>query len=84
MNHLTRRNFAKSVITSLAAIGCSQSQAIATQKQSPIIDTHVHCFAGNKNKEFPYHSDGPYQPDAITSPQILLEQMKKAGVDFAV
>ncbi|MFZ4610886.1 MAG: amidohydrolase family protein [Gemmataceae bacterium] len=84
MNHLTRRNFAKSVITSLAAIGCSQSQAIALQKQSPIIDTHVHCFAGNKNKDFPYHSDGPYQPDAITSPQILLEQMKKAGVDFAV
>ena len=84
MNHLTRRNFAKSVITSLAAIGCSQSQAIAMQKQSPIIDTHVHCFAGNKTKDFPYHSDGPYQPDAITSPQILLEQMKKAGVDFAV
>ena len=68
----------------MAAIGCSQSQAIATQKNSPIIDTHVHCFAGNKNKDFPYHKDGPYQPDAITSPQILLEQMNKAGVDFAV
>ena len=34
LNHLTRRNFAKSVITSLAAIGCSKSQAIALQKQS--------------------------------------------------
>lgn len=84
MNHLTRRNFAKSVISSLPAMGCSHSKLFALQKQPPIIDTHVHCFAGKKNKDFPYHTDGPYQPDTITSPQILLEQMKKAGVDFAV
>lgn len=84
MNPITRRNFGKHCMSSLAAITFSQAQAIAIQKQSPVIDTHVHCFAGNKNKDFPYHSDGPYQPDAITSPQILLDQMKKAGVDFAV
>ncbi|MEY4613373.1 MAG: hypothetical protein RL179_1346 [Planctomycetota bacterium] len=84
LNHQTRRNFTKSAISSIAALGFYNSPALASLNKDPIIDAHVHCFAGNKNKEFPYHKDGPYQPDAITSPQILLEQMNKAGVDFAV
>ncbi len=84
MKHTTRREFGKRSISSLAALGLFGAEGATSQKQLPIIDTHVHCFAGIKNKEFPYHKEGPYQPEAITSPQILLDQMTKAGVDFAV
>ncbi len=81
MNLLSRRSFAK---LSFLPLLVPHDQLLADTKKPSVVDTHVHCFAGNKSKEFPYHIDGPYQPDAITSPQILLGQMNKAGVDFAV
>lgn len=53
-------------------------------KSMPVIDTHIHCFAGPHDERFPYHPSGPYRPTKIATPQRLLELMDGAGVDFAV
>lgn len=50
----------------------------------PIVDTHVHCFAGRDDQRFPYHPSGPYQPSNLASPEQLLARMDSAGVDYAV
>ena len=52
--------------------------------RAPVVDTHVHCFAGKDNARFPYHSRAPYRPDAPATPQHLLQCMDEAGVDFAI
>ncbi len=57
---------------------------VADEKRSPIVDTHVHCFAGTADARFPYHTDGPYQPEKASTPEDLLDCMKQAGVDFTV
>jgi predicted TIM-barrel fold metal-dependent hydrolase len=49
-----------------------------------IVDTHIHCFAGLRDARFPYHPDGPYQPDAAATPEHLLKAMQAAGVDRAI
>lgn len=58
--------------------------ALAQEKRPAIVDTHTHCFAGKTSKDFPYHPRGPYQPELAASPELLLERMKQAGVDFAL
>ena len=58
--------------------------AAAKGKQVPVIDTHLHCFAGKDDRRFPYHARAPYRPDAAATPQRLLELMKGAGVDHAI
>jgi predicted TIM-barrel fold metal-dependent hydrolase len=50
----------------------------------PVVDTHLHCFAGKDDRRFPYHKDAPYKPDDASSPEHLLDCMKDAGVDYAV
>jgi predicted TIM-barrel fold metal-dependent hydrolase len=58
---------------------------IAAQTQAPkvpIVDTHLHCFAGTGDPRFPYHPHGPYRPEAPATPEHLLSCME--GVDFAV
>ena len=50
----------------------------------PVIDAHVHCFAGTGDPRFPYHPRGPYQPDEPGSPEHLLRSMDEAGVNYAV
>src|SRR5262245_15424637 len=57
--------------------------AVAADPRVPIIDTHVHCFAGRDDKRFPYHKDAPYRPPAAT-PEDLLKAMDGAGVNHAV
>ena len=52
--------------------------------RAPVVDTHVHCFAGKDDARFPYHRRAPYRPDAPATPQRLLQCMDEAGVDFAV
>jgi predicted TIM-barrel fold metal-dependent hydrolase len=56
----------------------------AESSASPVVDTHVHCFAGAGDARFPYHPRGPYKPPQATSPELLLKRMDEAGVDFAV
>lgn len=50
----------------------------------PVVDAHVHCFAGPDDPRFPYHPDGPYRPAKAASPERLLELMNAAGVGHAV
>lgn len=50
----------------------------------PVVDTHLHCFAGKGDPKFPYHKDAPYQPADPAPPEHLLKCMTDAGVDFAI
>lgn len=50
----------------------------------PVVDAHVHCFAGPDDPHFPYHERAPYRPDAAAPPERLLALMDAAGVDYAV
>jgi predicted TIM-barrel fold metal-dependent hydrolase len=50
----------------------------------PVVDTHLHCFAGADEASFPYHQRAPYRPEAAATPEHLLQCMDGAGVDYAV
>ncbi|MDB5349230.1 MAG: putative metal-dependent hydrolase of the TIM-barrel fold protein [Planctomycetota bacterium] len=50
----------------------------------PIVDAHVHCFAGRVDPRFPYHPDAPYRPERPATPEHLLVCMDEADVDLAV
>lgn len=58
--------------------------ARATEPKAPVVDTHLHCFAGKDDPKFPYHKDAPYQPADAATPEHLLACMKEAGVDYAI
>ncbi len=84
---IARREFLGTMSTvGLAAIATTVSPAIlvADERRSPIVDTHVHCFAGKADARFPYHKGGAYQPEKASTPEDLLDCMKQAGVDFTV
>jgi predicted TIM-barrel fold metal-dependent hydrolase len=59
-------------------------RAQADQRRAPVIDAHLHCFAGKDDSRFPYHPEGPYQPAEPATPEHLLRCMAEAGVDYAV
>src|SRR5947208_1062068 len=67
-----------------SSLALTVSDVHAEPTRTPIVDTHLHCFAGKDDKRFPYHKDGPYAPDAAATPEHLLECMAGAGVDYAV
>jgi len=75
----TRRQF----LLSTGAVPLSARLALA-EERVPIVDTHLHCFAGKASAKFPYHKDAPYQPPEAATPEHLLACMKEAGVDYAV
>jgi predicted TIM-barrel fold metal-dependent hydrolase len=52
--------------------------------RSPVVDMHVHCFAGTADSRFPYHTRATYVPTATATVEQLLTRMNGAGVDFAV
>lgn len=70
----------------LASSHAREAKAEMTDQSDavPVIDTHLHCFAGPDDARFPYHARGPYQPDAPATPEHLLQCMDAADVDFAV
>ena len=74
----TRREF---LATAAALPFASQ---LSAAERVPVVDTHLHCFAGKANDKFPYHKDAPYKPDDAATPELLLTCMKEAGVDYAV
>ena len=76
---LTRR----SVLTTLSALGLAPL-LFAADLKSPVVDTHLHCFAGKNDPLFPYHEDRPYQPAEPSTPEHLLGLMVAAGVDYAI
>ena len=78
---MNRRKFLRSSIA--ASAGLSASLPAATPK-SLVVDAHIHCFAGSRDKRFPYHARAPYRPEKPSTPAHLLRTMKAAGVDRAV
>jgi predicted TIM-barrel fold metal-dependent hydrolase len=66
------------------ALAASRSQAAPAGRHVPVIDTHLHCFAGKDDPRFLYHPQGPYQPAAAATPEHLLRCMDEAGVDHAI
>jgi predicted TIM-barrel fold metal-dependent hydrolase len=79
---MQRRKFLQAAAT--VALAGSHSQADATDRRAPVIDTHLHCFAGKDDRRFPYHPQGPYQPAEPATPEHLLRCMDGAGVDHAI
>ena len=78
---MTRRNFVRAA--ALAPLATLPTPAAAPQRV-PVVDTHVHCFAGTNSDRFPYHANAPYRPEEESGPDLLLKVMKGAGVDYAV
>jgi predicted TIM-barrel fold metal-dependent hydrolase len=78
----TRRQFLASALA--VPVLDSVTQLAAAPARSPVVDTHLHCFAGKNDKRFPYHKDAPYEPDETATPEHLLECMAKADVDYAI
>ena len=84
MGNPDRRAFLQAgSIVSLAAAG-GIMPLIAVPKTAPVIDTHLHCFAGTKDARFPYHARAPYRPEPAATPEHLLKCMEGAGVSHAI
>ena len=83
MNNLNRRQFLGAGVAASAA-AMSPLAVPAAESKFPVIDTHLHCFAGSKDNRFPYHARAPYRPDNPATPEHLLHCMLGAGVDHAV
>lgn len=83
---LTRRTFIKSATFATASAFALNNPIAAETKKSelPLIDTHLHCFAGRASQKFPYHQKAPYRPTALATPEHLLSCMDAAGVNYAV
>jgi predicted TIM-barrel fold metal-dependent hydrolase len=90
MNHQpSRRDFVKAAALaggwSAAARACgAEGDDSPREKKSPLVDTHLHCFAGKDDKRFPYHPRGPYQPPEAATPEHLLACMRDGGIDYAI
>lgn len=82
MNTNHRRHFLQSSAAALGAAGLAA--AAPSNRRVPVVDTHLHCFAGINDKRFPYHAQAPYRPDEQATPEHLLKCMEGAGVDYAV
>jgi predicted TIM-barrel fold metal-dependent hydrolase len=79
-----RRQFLKINAASALLASSEAPRAEAADRSVPVIDTHLHCFAGKDDPRFPYHPRGPYQPGPAATPEHLLKCMSEAGVDGAV
>ena len=69
----------------LLASGCAGSSTPRRPKNAvPVVDSHLHCFAGFDDPRYPYHPDAPYRPETPARPDQLLRCMEGAGVDYAI
>ena len=80
----TRREFLHATATAFGLLAAGTTEGLAREVAMPVVDTHLHCFAGSNDARFPYHAKGPYRPEKSTPPERLLECMEGAGVDYAV
>lgn len=84
---LHRRQFlaAASIVTASRS-GWLQAATLGNSPEGrpPVVDTHLHCFAGAKHPKFPYHKAAPYRPADEASPEFLLKRMAGADVDYAI
>ena len=90
-----RRNFIKKAALGGLGIGATalypfsktsaeESGISVPASRTPIIDMHLHCYAGLADPRFPYHANAPARPAEVASPEQLLVCMNGAGVDYAV
>jgi predicted TIM-barrel fold metal-dependent hydrolase len=80
-----RRTFLKAAAgATLFSGGLSPRPAGAAPGTVPVIDTHIHCFAGPDDPRFPYHKDAPYRPKEAATPEQLLKAMDEGGVTGGV
>lgn len=83
MSHrLSRRTMLQAGV--VAGLGLLGATSPAAGQRVPVVDTHLHCFAGKADAKFPYHANAPYQPAAAATPEHLLKCMDGGGVDFAI
>lgn len=80
---MQRRQFLRAAVASPLFAPFGRAGA-ADDRRPPVIDTHLHCFAGATEPRFPYHPQGPYRPAEPATPEHLLKCMAEAGVDHAV
>jgi predicted TIM-barrel fold metal-dependent hydrolase len=80
---ISRREFVAGSAALLTA-GCGSAPPPRPKNEVPVVDTHVHCFAGYDDPRYPYHPDAPYKPEAAARPDQLLRCMDGAGTDYAV
>ncbi len=83
-NSITRRAFVGTTAAMAALSSSSTSGAAQPARRVPIVDTHLHCFAGPGNKRFPYHARAPYRPEEVATPESLVKCMEGAAVDYAI
>ena len=81
---LSRRQFLEAASVSVAAAVAGAHGVAEARSRVPVVDTHLHCFAGKDDQRFPYHARAPYRPEKPATPDHLLKCMDGAGVDFAV
>jgi predicted TIM-barrel fold metal-dependent hydrolase len=82
---ISRRLFlraaAASVPISAAAL---RTRPVTAAARTPVVDCHLHCFAGKDDARFPYHPRSPYKPDKPATPEHLLAVMASAEVDHSI
>ena len=86
-DRITRRQALQVGATAALCLANAKTCALAgvdVEKRAPLIDTHLHCFAGGGDSRFPYHERAPYRPAAAATPEHLLACMEQAKVDFAI
>ena len=81
--NIGRREFLASAATLISG-SLQPGNAQAVKSRLPVVDSHLHCFAGAKDSRFPYHRRAPYKPQPAATPEFLLKRMDGAGVDFAI
>ena len=71
-------------VSLLGSAGSSESAQ--PQPRVPVVDTHLHCFAGRSDKRFPYHERAPYRPDEALSDllAILDDRIESEGVQVGL
>ena len=71
----TRRQVLAGLLTAMPILN-------AARPSGPVIDTHVHLFAVDRNR-FPFHTGAPYAPEPQTV-ETYVQFAKSAGIDHAV
>jgi predicted TIM-barrel fold metal-dependent hydrolase len=82
--HTTRRRFLQLTGAASVAAWAIRGAAAESDDHAPLVDCHLHCFAGSNDPRFPYHERAPYRPEEAATPEHLLECMDGAGVKYAI
>ncbi|WP_157972007.1 amidohydrolase family protein [Pleomorphovibrio marinus] len=85
INGIDRRACLGILGSSIASLAFTSSVGtVGATKETPIVDSHLHCFDGPDSQEFPYHPRAPYEPTSAATPEHLLKCMNGAGVKYAI